>query len=451
VSVLVVGLNHRTAPVRLLERAAVTADELPAALGALLNGQHVGEAVLLSTCNRVEVYAAVTAFHGALTDIGGWLSERTGLDLGPLADHLYVHYADEAVRHLFTVSAGLDSMVVGEAQILGQLRDAYGAAQEHDGPARLLHELMQQALRVGKRVHTDTVIDQAGQSVVSAALRLGEEQVGSITGRPVLVVGAGSMGSLAAATLRRSGAGTITVANRTLENAARIAGTVGGTAITVDRLPESIAAADVVVSVTGSAGAVITRDDVLAAQHARGNRPLLILDLAVPRDTERLVDSIPGVTVLDLEQLGVALADQPDTTGVEAASAIVEEEVEAFLAWQRSDDVAPTVAALRARADEVVTAELERLGARLAGLEPAARGEVERAVRRVVSTLLHQPTVRMKELASAPGGDWVATAVRDLFQLDVASATAAAAVAVDTEVLAVKAHNGGNRTSEVDA
>jgi glutamyl-tRNA reductase len=433
-SVLVVGLNHRTAPVRLLERAAVTADQLPEALRALLGGQHVAESVVLSTCNRVEVYASVSAFHGALNEIGQWLSGRTGLHLAPLADHLYIHYADEAVRHLFTVAAGLDSMVVGEAQILGQLREAYGAAQEHEGPGRLLHELMQQALRVGKRVHTDTVIDRAGQSVVSAALRVGEETVGAITGRPALVVGAGSMGALAAATLRRAGAGDLTIANRTLENGARIAATVGGTAITTARLADAIAAVDVVVSATGSAGAVITRDDVAAAQHARGERPLLVLDLAVPRDTERLVDSVPGVTVLDLEQLGAALAHAPATTGVEAARAIVDEEVEAFLGWQRSDDVAPTVAALRARADEVVAAELDRLRGRLADLDPAVRAEVERTVRRVVSTLLHQPTVRMKELASAPGGDWVATAVRDLFQLDVATATVAAAVAADAEV-----------------
>ena len=433
-NLLVVGMNHRTAPVRLLGQAAVPAAELPVALSALMSGQHVGEVVLLSTCNRVEVYAAVSAFHGALNEVGQWLSARTGVHLAPLADHLYIHYADEAVRHLFTVSAGLDSMVVGEAQILGQLRDAYGAAQELGAPGRLLHELMQQALRVGKRVHTDTVIDRAGQSVVSAALRLGEDVVGPVTGRPALVVGAGSMGALAANTLRRAGAGEITVVNRTLENAARIAGTVGGTGLGVERLPEALAAADVVVSATGSADAVITRDAVAAAQHARGERPLLVLDLAMPRDTERLVDSVPGVTVLDIERLGAALADTPDTTGVEAARGIVEEEVEAFLGWQRSADVAPTVAALRARADEVVAAELDRLGAKLAALDPAARAEVERTVRRVVSTLLHLPTVRMKELANAPGGDWYATAVRDLFQLDVASATAAAAVAVDAEV-----------------
>jgi glutamyl-tRNA reductase len=318
-------------------------------------------------------------------------------------------------------------MVVGEAQILGQLRDAYSASQEHDGPGRMLHELMQQALRVGKRVHTDTVIDQAGQSVVSAALRLGEETVGVIAGLPALVVGAGSMGALSAATLRRAGAGDITVANRTVANAARIAATVGGTGIGTGDLAGALAAADVVITATGSAAAILTRDAVAAAQHARGGRSLLILDLAVPRDTERAVDTLPGVTVLDIEALGAALADAPATTGVEAARVIVAEEVEAFLSWERSNDVAPTVAALRARADQVVAAELERLS----GLDPAARAEAERAVRRVVSTLLHLPTVRMKELASAPGGDWYAAAVRDLFQLDVATATAAAAVAAD--------------------
>jgi len=429
-SLLVVGLNHRTAPVRLLERASVPPADLPAAVRRLLDGQHVGEVVILSTCNRVEVYAHVNAFHGALNEIGQWLSERTEVHLPPLADHLYIHYADEAVKHLFTVAAGLDSMVVGEAQILGQIRDAYGNAQEHDGPGRMLHELMQQALRVGKRVHTDTVIDKAGQSVVSAALRLGEEVVGSVAGRPALVVGAGSMGALSAATLRRAGAGTITVANRTLANAARIASTVDGTAVTVDELGTALAAADVVVTATGSVDAVLTRD--MVARRADADRPLLILDLAVPRDTERTVDTLPGVTVLDIEKLGAALAGAPDTTGVEAAQAIVEEEIEAFLSWVRSSDVAPTVAALRARADQVVAAELERL----ASLEPAARAEAERAVRRVVSTLLHLPTVRMKELASAPGGDWYATAVRDLFQLDVANATAAAAVAADSEVRA---------------
>jgi glutamyl-tRNA reductase len=422
-SVLVVGMNYRTAPVTLLERAAVPPAALAGAIQELLAGEHVAEVVVLSTCNRVEVYAAVTTFHGALNDVGQWLSERTGLHLAPLADHLYIHYGEEAVRHLFTVAAGLDSMVIGESQILGQFRDAYSAAQRHGGPASLLHELMQQALRVGKRVHTDTPIDRAGQSVVSAALRLGEERTGPVAGRPVLVVGAGSMGALAAATLSRAGASAITVANRTAERAARVAATVGGVPASTEELPELLAGADVVVSVTGATEPVLTHDAVAAAQRLRGPRPLVILDLAVPRDTEPLVAEVPGVTLIGMEQLAAALAGQPATTGVEDALAIVDEEVAAFLSWQRAIDVAPTVAALRARADEVVEAELAKL-------DPGVRADAERAVRRVVSTLLHLPTVRMKELASSPGGDWYAVAVRDLFGLDVGNASASDAVAV---------------------
>jgi glutamyl-tRNA reductase len=282
---------------------------------------------------------------------------------------------------------------------------------------------MQQALRVGKRVHTETPIDRAGQSVVSAALRLGEERTGPVAGRPVLVVGAGSMGALAAATLSRAGASAITVANRTAERAARVAATVGGVPASTEELPELLAGADVVVSVTGATEPVLTHDAVAAAQRLRGPRPLVILDLAVPRDTEPLVAEVPGVTLIGMEQLAAALAGQPATTGVEDALAIVDEEVAAFLSWQRAIDVAPTVAALRARADEVVEAELAKL-------DPGVRADAERAVRRVVSTLLHLPTVRMKELASSPGGDWYAVAVRDLFGLDVGNASAADAVAV---------------------
>ncbi|MDQ1653923.1 MAG: glutamyl-tRNA reductase [Cryptosporangiaceae bacterium] len=425
-SLLVVGLNYRTAPVPLLERAAVPTADLAGVLADLLSGQYVTEAVVLSTCNRVEVYAAVTGFHGALNEVGEWLSARTGLHLGPLADHLYIQYAEDAVRHLFTVAAGLDSMVVGEAQILGQLRDAYNSAQQHGGPASLLHELMQQALRVGKRVHTDTPIDRAGQSMVSAALRIAEERTGPVAGRPVLVAGAGSMGALAAATLNRAGATPITIVNRTQAKAERIAATIGGRPGSFEDLPALLAEADFVVSVTGATGQVITAEDVSAAQQARGGRPMAILDLAVPRDTEPAVASIPGVTLIGIEQLAAALAGQPATAGVEAAKGIVDDEVDAFMSWQRAIDVAPTVAALRARADEVVETELAKLA-------PAARADAERTVRRVVSTLLHLPTVRMKELAAAPGGDWYATAVRDLFGLDVEGATAAEVVAVTTD------------------
>lgn len=433
-NLLVVGLNHRTAPIPLLEKAALSPSELPDVLRTMLAGQHVGEAVVLSTCNRVEVYAVVSAFHGALNDIGGWLSARAGIELGSLADHLYIHYAEDAVRHTFNVVSGLDSMVVGETQILGQLRDAYRIAADEGFAGRLLHELMQQALRVGKRVHTDTAIDQAGQSVVSAALRMAVDHTGSLAGRSALVVGAGSMGALAATTLRREGIGSLTVLNRTPERALRLASSLDANAGGLDQLSARLAEADIVVSSTGSSGAVLTFDMVDALSAARGGRPLVIVDVAVPRDTEPEVAAISGVQVVDIERLAAALENEAFAVGAADARTIIDEEIENFLGWQRSIDVAPTVAALRARAEQVVSSELGRLEARLSDLDPAMRTEVERTIRRVVSTLLHVPTVRMKELASSPGGDWYATAVRDLFLLDVAAASAAAAVAADPEV-----------------
>ena len=431
-SVVVVGLNHRTAPVRLLERASVPAPELGGVLAGLISGTHVAEAVVLSTCNRVEVYAAVNTFHGALHEIGQVLSTRTGVHIAELADHLYVHYSDAAVRHVFSVVSGLDSLVVGEPQILGQLRDAYNAADGHGAPGRVLHEVMQQALRVGKRVHTDTDIDHAGQSVVTAALRLGAERVGPLSGRRALVVGAGSLGALATATLHREGLGDITVLNRTPETAHRVAAGVGGRGGDLTGLRAALAETDVVVAATGAPEAVLTYQDVAAAMTARGPEApdLVVLDLAVPRDTERAVDTLPGVVVLDIEALTAALADEPASASVGVATSIVEAEVEAFAAWQRAGEVAPTVVALRARADQVVASEIDRLHSRLPNLDEASRREVEKTVRRVVSTLLHTPTVRMKELATAPGGDRYAAAVRELFLLD-GHARPAAAVTVE--------------------
>lgn len=426
-SVLVVGLSHRTAPVRLLERAAVPLVEQHDLLRSLLAGPHVAEAVVLSTCNRVEVYAEVAGFHGGLNDVGVALARRTGLELPELAEHLYVRYGDEAARHLFTVGAGLDSMVVGEAQVLGQLRDAYAAAQHAGAAGQVLHELLQQALRVGKRVHTETAIDRAGQSTVSMALEVGEATFGPVAGRPALVVGAGSVGALAAATLRRAGIGALSIANRTVPTASRLATSYGARAAGLEELPRLLAEVDVVVSATGSGSSVVSTQVIAAAQVARGGRPLLVLDLAVPRDVDRGVGDLPGVTVVDIEQVGAEAGGLQVAEDVDVARAIVAEEVEVFLGWQRSRDVAPTVAALRARADEVVAAELARLSARLP-LDPVERSEVERAVRRVVATLLHAPTVRVKELASAPGGDRYAEVLRELFALDPATAPASAAV-----------------------
>jgi glutamyl-tRNA reductase len=409
VNLLVVGVSHRSADVALLERLALTPANTAGALAELLAQPYLGEALVLSTCNRVEVYAAVSAFHGGLTDAGTVLAERAGLPMAELAGRLYAHYGADAVRHAFRVAAGLDSMVVGESQILGQLREAYAAATEYGATGRLLHELAQHALRTGKRVHAETGIDRAGRSVVGAALELGlAEHRGER--RSALVIGAGSMGALALATLRRAGITDLAITNRTAERASRLAEQYAARSVPLADLSTHLSTVDVVVSATASPGPVIS---ALPARRA----PLLILDLAVPRDVDPAVAARPGVTLIDIDR--IRQTSGPAASDVAAAEELVAGEVQAFLTWQRGADVAPTVAALRARADGVVAAELRRLAARTPDLTEAQRVEVAHALHRVVQRLLHEPTVRARQRASEPGGEAYAHLLRELFDLPV--------------------------------
>ncbi|HUR14414.1 MAG TPA: glutamyl-tRNA reductase [Mycobacteriales bacterium] len=423
-SVLVVGLSHRSAPLSLLEDVSRGLDDLTDVLTELRAGA-VGEAVVLSTCNRVEVYADTEGFHPGVEAVTDLLIRRADVTMEELSKHLYVHWEGQAVHHLFQVASGLDSMVVGESQILGQLRRAYGASGHTAG--RVLHELFQTALRVGKRVHAETGIDAAGQSLVTVGVQHAERVVGPLSGRPVLVVGAGSMGALAGATLRRAGVGDVVIANRTPDNAARLATSLEGRGVGLDALRDELAIADVVVTSTGAIGHVVTRAVVVEAMALRSGRPLAVVDLALPRDVDPAVRSVPGVSLVDLETLQDSLSGTEAHAGVEAARAIVADEVSAFLTWQKASRVAPTVVALRSKADEVVDAELARLAGRLPDLAPAVRAEVEQSVRRVVQTLLHTPTVRVKELADAPGALSYAEALRELFGLDRAAPAAVAA------------------------
>jgi glutamyl-tRNA reductase len=441
VSVLVVGLSHRSAPVQVLERAAVGAEEVPKLLDELLRGPHVSEAVLLSTCNRIEVYAVVDAFHGGLADVSAVLARHTGMPLTELTEHVYVHYAGSAVQHLFAVAAGLDSMVVGEAQILGQLRSAYATADAAGTVGRTLHELAQQALRVGKRVHASTGIDTAGASVVSEALADAAAQLGGdLAGQRAVVVGAGAMGGLAAAHLRRAGVAEIVVLNRSEDRAARLAENTRaqGTparAAGLDALERELAAADLMVACTGAVGTVAEFATVAAALAARAGRPLAICDLGLPRDVDSRVDELPGVAVIDLAALQRRLSVGNRDAAVAAAQELVAEEAQAYLAAQRSAEVTPTVTALRRRASEVIDAELLRLDSRLPDLEPKVREEFGRSVRRVVDKLLHTPTVQVKKLAEGPDGDSYAAALRALFELD-PQTPAAVAIQRSGDVLA---------------
>jgi len=432
VSVLVVGVSHRSAPVALLEKVTVGIATSGALLEQLQQAPSIDEAVVLSTCNRVEVYADAEGFHAGLEAVSETLSALSGVPLEELSRHLYVHFEGKAVLHLFEVACGLDSMVVGESQILGQLRRAYAAS--NDGAGRTLHELFQKALKVGKRAHAETGIDEAGQSLVSVGLEQAMTAVGPLDGRRVLVVGAGSMGALAGATLRRAGAGSIVVANRTADTARRLATALDGEGIGLDGLEQALVDADVVVSSTGATGVVVPLELVQRAVAARGGRPLAILDLALPHDIDPAVRTLDGVTLVDLASLQEQLAHTEVGADVEAARAIVVAEVAGFLEWQRAVRVAPTVVALRSRADEVVAAELARLSSRLPDLDDRAVAEVHSAVRRAVAALLHTPTVRVKELTESPDGLTYSDALRELFSLGDPSASGLVPSAVEGSV-----------------
>jgi glutamyl-tRNA reductase len=419
-SVLVVGLSHRTTPVPVLERVAVADADRGKVLDQLLKAPSVSEAVLLSTCNRVEVYAVVETFHGGMNEVVEVLARQAGAEPADLFEHLYVHYSAAAVEHLFSVAGGLDSMVVGEAQILGQLRNSYNAADEHGVVGRTLHELIQHALRVGKRVHTETDIDHAGASVVSEALADAATALGGLEGRTALIVGAGSMGGLAAAHLRRAGIGEVVIANRTPANGERLATAlradgVNATSTGLAGLADEIAKADVLFACTGSVGTVVGAEHI---GDRAPDRPLVVCDLGLPKDVDPAATLLDGVRVVDLETLQRRLSDAPTGQGTLRAAEIVAEEVRAYLAGQRSAGVTPTVTALRKRAAEVVDAELLRLDSRLPELPAPVRDELAKTVRRVVDKLLHTPTVRVKELAAAPGGAGYAEALRELFGLD---------------------------------
>jgi glutamyl-tRNA reductase len=418
VSVLVVGLSYRTAPIAVLERAALDAATCRALEGAVCLGEHVAAAVVLSTCNRLEIYADVSKFHGGVAEVSQGLASAAGVSLPELTDHLYVHYEGAAVAHLFSVACGLDSMAVGEQQILGQVRSALRAATEGGSVGSALSTLLQQALRVGKRAHTETGLDQAGRSLVEAGLEAASAVVGPLEDAGALVVGAGAMSGLAVATLTRAGIGRLAVVNRTPERARRLAESAGGRAAELADLPTELAVADVVISCTGAVGHVITVPAVRSALAVRAGRPQVYLDLALPRDVAPEVAELAGATVVDLERLGHHLAAHSVAAQLDGVRELVADEVTGYLSTQRAEAVAPTVVALRALAGSVVEAELARLSSRLGDVDERVRAEIRQTVHRVVEKLLHTPTVRVKQLAGAPGGSAYAEALRDLFGLD---------------------------------
>jgi glutamyl-tRNA reductase len=417
--VLALGISYRRAPVELLERLAFTEEDYPKAYRRLLEMEAVTESVVLSTCNRVEVFAEVASYHEGFLDLKRFLSESREINPDEFAEPLYSHYEEDAAGHLFAVAAGLDSMVLGEPQILAQVRQAYRTAEAEHSAGPSLSRLFRSAIRTGRRVRAETAIGGSPASMVEAGTSLAERALGGLAGRSVLVVGAGGMAALAVRDLRGHSVGPLRVVNRSFERASRLASRAGGEAAGMDGLAAGIARADLVVSSTAAAGTVIGSDIVREAlAEGRDGRPLFFLDLAVPRDVDPAVADLPGVQVADIDDLKDVLAGKgAGDDELERAQVIVADEVKRFGAWRRSAKLAPLIQSLRDRGARIQAAELARIAPRLSELSDRDWAAVQALASGIVAKLLHEPIVRLKEHPGS-GPDSLARALAELFDLD---------------------------------
>ncbi|MCX7619490.1 MAG: glutamyl-tRNA reductase [Acidimicrobiales bacterium] len=418
-SVVVIGLNHRTVPLDLLERVTVDGARLVKVLHDVSSRDNVSEAVILSTCNRMEIYVVAERFHGAYRDVRDVLAELAFLPPEAFADHLYVYYDELAVDHLFSVASGLDSAVVGEHEILGQVREAWELARAEGVASNQLNMLFRHAIEVGKRARAETGIARNIASVSSAAVAMAADRLGGLEDRTVLVLGAGEMAEGMLRSLMDRGVAQVLVANRTWDRAVGLANRIGGRAIRLSDVDAALAEVDVLLTSTGASSIIIEHSDLEDAVARRAGRPLLIVDVAVPRDVDPSAAALAGVTLLDMDDLR-AFAEIGMTERrreVAAVRAIVDAEVQRYLAVASAREVAPLVSALHQKAEQVRAAELERFAGRLSELDDRQLEVIEALTKGIVAKLLHDPTVGLKKAAGTAKGERLAEATRDLFGL----------------------------------
>jgi glutamyl-tRNA reductase len=420
VSLVVVGLNHRTASVDLLERMTVPPAGLPKALHDLEGREHLAEVVLLSTCNRTEVYVRTTRFHDGIEDVHHFLADCSGLDPDALAEQLYTYHDDAAVTHLFGVTSGLDSMIIGESEILGQVREAWQIAEAEGTAGQLLSRTFRHSVEVGKRARTETGIGRHAVSVSSAAVRVAAEQLGSLEGRRVLLLGAGEVGEGMALALAGAGVGEIIVANRSRSRGQQLATRFGGRSVPLDDVLDVLVSSDVLLSSTGASNTLIERGDMEEVMQRRDGRALLVVDIAVPRDVDPGVGQVFGVKLLDIDDLKAVGEESLEQRRAEVGKVrvIISDELDRFRVERFAREIAPLVTSLRDHVEEFRESELERASARLDALDPAAREVVEQITRGFVNKLLHEPTVRLKDASGSAHGELNADAIAALFALD---------------------------------
>ncbi len=414
-TLIAIGLNHRSAPLEVLERIAISGDVLVKALAEVTDSEFVNEAVILSTCNRTEVYVHAERFHDAFHDVRDSLSRLSGLSVDAFVDHLYVHYHDEATRHLFLVTAGLDSAILGEHEILGQVKSAWELARVEGFAGALLGQVFEHAVQCGKRVRTETGIGRSTASLSHAAVSLITEQLGSLDGRRVLLVGAGEVGTGVATALAKSADVQVEVTNRTDAKAGSVAAAVGASSVPLDRLGDAITRADVVIAATSAPRHLIDLTHVVGPVDERK----VFLDLGVPRDIDPRVGSVPGVELLVLADLQAFANRGIEHRQKEAVVArrLVTEDLERYAEASSARLMAPLVGGLHRRSEQLRAEEVARHSRRLASLDDEQREAVDAMTRALVAKLLHEPSVRLKKAAGSHRGERLAEAARELFDL----------------------------------
>jgi glutamyl-tRNA reductase len=413
------GASHRTAPLELRERLDFCSRGLNRAVAALVARPSAAEAVVVSTCNRAELYVACDDTAATADDLLTFFSEFQQLPKDTIRPHLYSHLDQDAARHLFRVASGLDSLIVGEPQILGQVKEAYSVASAAQATGALLNKLFHWSFAVGKRVRSETGLAEGAISVSFAAVSLARKIFGSLTGRRVLVIGTGEMGKLTATHLKAHGIASLAITSRTLAHAQALAEEVGGVAVAWDALAVSLLESDIVITATGAADPILSKADVAASMPPSRTRPLFIIDIAVPRDVDPRAAEIEQVFLYNIDDLQTIVRENLQKRGGEVTRAeeIVDDEVRKFMTWQRSRQVIPTVVALRHRFETIRQTELLRLDSKLTGLPPEARARVDEITRLIVEKLLLHPTEQLKTLGDAELAGQYTDALNRLFAL----------------------------------
>jgi glutamyl-tRNA reductase len=418
---ILVGLSHKTAPVEIREKISIPPEKQEEALTRLIKMPAIKEAVILSTCNRTELYCAASGeLENGVEQVIGFLSDLHSIENESLKKHLYYLHSREMINHLFVVSSSLDSMVLGEAQILGQVKEAYSYALDFGTTGLVLNRLFQEAISIGKKVRTDTEIGENAVSISYAAVELAKMIFGSLTGRRAMLVGAGKMSELTAKHLHSNGVKEIIVANRTYERSVELAEKFNGTPVAFDDLTEYLQQADIVVSSTGAPHIIITKQQMIEVMHKRKNRPIFLIDIAVPRDIEPSINELYNTYLYDVDDLQGVVDSNLAAREKEAEKAkeIIEQSADDFLRWMASLDVVPTITELRQKAEEICSSEVEKALAKLGDIGEEKAGILSAMAKAITNKILHEPIVKIKHLAGKGEGYDHIESLRELFSLN---------------------------------